>query len=115
MRRVLCVDDEPAIGRLVAGMLPHARVEVFTRPSNALERIETEAFDAVLCDMRMPEMTGVAFFERVARIRPELAERFTLMTGLSRDEAEEGGLEARNLRMLRKPFTRAELLECLAR
>ncbi len=111
-RRVLCVDDEPSIGRLVTRMLATDIVETFERPQLALERARAAHFDAVLCDYRMPEMSGMAFYESLLQIRPELAGHFTLMTGsLSDEHASEAG----DVRVLRKPFTRQQLQECIAR
>jgi CheY-like chemotaxis protein len=39
------------------------------------------SFDVVLCDLMMPELTGMDVFERVVVERPELAARFVFMTG----------------------------------
>ena len=110
-RRVLCVDDEPAIARLVTRMLANDIVETFERPQSALERARAVAFDAVLCDFRMPEMSGVAFYESLLHIQPALAHHFTLMTG---SLSEEDTFQPSHLRVLRKPFTRQQLLDCIA-
>ena len=81
--RVLVVDDEPIIVRLVAKCLaPGAEVVVRDRVvARALERILAEPFDVIVCDVMMPGLTGIDLHERVARDRPEAAKRFLFMTG----------------------------------
>lgn len=80
--RVLVIDDEPAMGQSLRWLLADHEVISFTRASEALERIQTgERFDLVLCDLMMPEMTGVALYETIARIAPELASRVVFLTG----------------------------------
>ena len=38
-------------------------------------------FDLILCDIMMPELTGADVYQRVARARQELAEKFVFMSG----------------------------------
>ena len=63
MTRVLVVDDEPGLRQSLGLLLADARYEVAAEGNGtrALERALAEAFDLVLCDVRMPEMDGLAF------------------------------------------------------
>ncbi|MCU0986256.1 MAG: PAS domain S-box protein [Acetobacteraceae bacterium] len=81
--RVLVVDDEPEVAAMVAEVAARAGhvASVVADGYAALSRLETEQFDAILCDVRMPIMDGPTFRERLAAIRPDLAERFVFMTG----------------------------------
>jgi PAS domain S-box-containing protein len=81
--RVLVVDDEPEVAALVADVAARAGhvASVAADGYAALARLETEQFDAILCDVRMPVMDGPAFLERLASLRPDLAGRFVFMTG----------------------------------
>jgi CheY-like chemotaxis protein len=81
--RVLVVDDEPAIGRLVQRLLARtADVSAVTSGRDALSRIaEGGPFELVLCDLMMPEMTGMDLYEAVCTADPEHAPRFVFMTG----------------------------------
>lgn len=77
---VLHVDDDQRIVDLVRTLLERSSFDVRseTRADDALEHLEDEAVDCVLCDYKMPETDGLAFFEAVRESRPELP--FILLT-----------------------------------
>jgi PAS domain S-box-containing protein len=82
--KLLVVDDEPAIGRYVSEYLTAEGVEVTAvssgREAQALLR-KGRAFDAVLTDLRMPDIGGDKLMAFIAAKRPDLAERVVIMTG----------------------------------
>jgi signal transduction histidine kinase len=81
--RVLVVDDEVPVGNALKRSLGR-RYEVIAvnKAREALELIVGgRRFDAILCDLMMPEMTGPQFHEALSRLVPEQAERVTFMTG----------------------------------
>ena len=114
-RRVLVVDDEPMIGSLVKNILGEGDVEFFVRPVEALTRAEHGSFSAVLCDLLMPEMSGIQFYQALRDKRPELARNFVLMTGsaVEAEEYLERFLASHPVRLLRKPFTVSQLEQSL--
>ena len=61
--RVLVVDDEPGLRQSLGLLLADAGYDVVAEGNGAraLERAAAEAFDLVLCDVRMPDMDGLAF------------------------------------------------------
>ncbi|MDH3496308.1 MAG: sigma-54 dependent transcriptional regulator [Gemmatimonadota bacterium] len=64
--RILVVDDDPGLRRSLGLLLEgdgHT-VAAVSRASEALTRLAGEAFDVVLCDVRMPEMDGLEFLRR---------------------------------------------------
>jgi DNA-binding NtrC family response regulator len=63
MSRVLVVDDEPGLRQSLGLLLADAGYEVVAEGdgARALERVQAEPFDLVLCDVRMPDMDGLAF------------------------------------------------------
>src|SRR3989440_2285464 len=63
MSRVLVVDDEPGLRQSLGLLLSEAGYEVVAEGSGAraLERTRAEAFDLILCDVRMADMDGIAF------------------------------------------------------
>lgn len=79
---ILFVDDERRIGVLFERLVG-ARAEVQTASSGrtAMELIEEHDYDAVVCDLYMPEMSGQDLYEQLQQTRPELARRVVFMTG----------------------------------
>ena len=63
MSRVLVVDDEPGLRQSLGLLLADAGYDVVAEGNGtrALERAVSESFDLVLCDVRMPDMDGLAF------------------------------------------------------
>ena len=75
VRRVLVVDDEESI-RNAIGKFLKARgydVAVAVNGAEALETLQRERFDALLCDVRMPGMSGTEVVPRALELRPDLA------------------------------------------
>jgi two-component system NtrC family sensor kinase len=82
MPRLLVVDDELLLLQALEVALV-GRVDVFATvdPHQALARIEAgQRYDAVLLDVRMPEMDGIELYERIAAISPVQARRVVFMT-----------------------------------
>ena len=81
--RVLVVDDEPAVAAAIRRVLaPQHDVVVRGSAEEALEAIARgERFDAILCDLMMPGMTGMDLHEQLARLAPEQASRIVVLTG----------------------------------
>lgn len=82
--RLLVVDDEPAIGRYVDEYLSAEGVDV-TAVASGREAFELlgqgTQFDAVLTDLRMPDVSGDKLIAFIDAHRPELSGRVVLMTG----------------------------------
>jgi two-component system response regulator AtoC len=64
--RLLIVDDDAGLRQSLALLLQESGDEVAAEgdPEQALRRATSEAFDAILCDVRMPKMDGVTFLRR---------------------------------------------------
>lgn len=114
--RILVVDDEAEIAELVAERLRGRGFAVETAASGraALDRLAREEADAIVTDLRMPEVDGPALLEEVRRRYPRLAGRIVIVTGdaLSAevgDLAREAGLP-----VLEKPLD-LEVLEARLR
>jgi two-component system, cell cycle sensor histidine kinase and response regulator CckA len=80
---VLVIDDEPGIGIALKRLLrSEHQVTTVTRAREALDRFRAgERFDAILCDLMMPEMTGMDFHEELSRIDAEAAGRVIFLSG----------------------------------
>jgi two-component system, cell cycle sensor histidine kinase and response regulator CckA len=114
-QRILVLDDEPLIGDFLVGALDGHHVEVTTDGSEALKVVADGSFDLVLCDLRMPRMSGIEFYGELRRRRPDLASCFVLMTGAAIDEELRVFLSGNAVPVLRKPFDMNELNQCVAR
>jgi DNA-binding NtrC family response regulator len=80
--RLLIVDDERRfLESLLLALGGSHQAEGRTRAAEALALLEAspERFDVILCDLSMPEIDGVAFYERALRFG--FGDRFILMTG----------------------------------
>jgi two-component system response regulator AtoC len=64
--RLLIVDDDAGLRHSLALLLQEAGYEVVAEgdPEEALRRVGAEAFDLILCDVRMPKMDGLTFLAR---------------------------------------------------
>ncbi len=114
-KRVLVVDDEPLIISSVVNALSQtAKVTGETSSRRALERLLSgDEFDAIVCDVMMPGITGTELHERVAREKPELAARFVFMSGGTYTTTTSEYLaRVPNVRLM-KPFTVNDLLRAL--
>ncbi len=80
--RILVVDDDERVAGLLARVLGGtSNVDVATDATVAVERLVDERFDAVLCDLHMPKLSGRQVYERVADENPERARRMIFVTG----------------------------------
>jgi CheY-like chemotaxis protein len=71
-QRILLVDDDPAFGAAIAGVLRAAGFEVYTAPDYrlALEELEsTRPIDLLITDIVMPERVNGVALSRMARMR----------------------------------------------
>lgn len=108
--RVLVVDDEPAVGRVLQRMLRGHDVEVATSGRQALERMSrAPAFDAVLCDVMMPDLAGRDVYETVRREYPGLERRFVFVSGGAFTAGAREFLERIPNPLLEKPFDEARV------
>jgi PAS domain S-box-containing protein len=110
--RVLVVDDEPELAGLMRDMLEGAGYDVATAESGAvaLELLNEARFDAIVSDLRMPDMDGAALWREVSVRQPQLARCMLFVTGdtLSPDARE--FLRGARCAALDKPFSKADLL-----
>lgn len=80
--RVLVVDDEAMVGKSLARLLSAHEVTVLTSAAEALKRATAgERWDVVLCDLMMPEMSGMELEEKLTTAAPDLVSRIVYMTG----------------------------------
>jgi CheY-like chemotaxis protein len=113
--RVLLVDDEPAILRAYRRVLEtHFSVAVAASAGEALSMIGTgEIFDTVVCDINMPELSGVEFYRHLELHDPDLARRVVFCSGGVLGESTRQFIEATRNPVLHKPLAPQALLDAL--
>jgi two-component system NtrC family sensor kinase len=113
--RALIVDDEVQVRRMLVRLLERRGFEVVEADSGAaaLAIAGGAQLSLVLCDVRMPGMTGIDVYRELSKNDPTLGRTFVFITGdRSALEIEEA---LRNIPILEKPFTAADLRDVLAR
>jgi signal transduction histidine kinase/CheY-like chemotaxis protein len=105
-RKALVVDDEESNAALVRRVLASAGydVESTTLSRRALVMIERTAYDAVIADVKMPELSGQELYGRACQIRPEMARRFIFITGDIDGEDTREFLDQTRCSYFMKPF-----------
>lgn len=113
--RVLVVDDEPRILDMMRRMLrAHADLAVAPGGLEALSRVKAgERFDAIVCDLLMPEMNGMQLYEALQSEAPELVSRMLFVTGGAFTGDARAFLDRVPNRVLTKPVERDEILDAL--
>jgi PAS domain S-box-containing protein len=113
--RILLIDDEARVAAAAARLLSDHQVRTATSAAEALKLCAAERFDLVLCDLLMPEMTGMDFQRRLRDDQPELAARIIFVTG-GADTAEASAFLASTPNThLDKPFDAERLRAEVAR
>jgi CheY-like chemotaxis protein len=82
MPRVLVVDDNESIRRLVTRVLQRHDIDVeeAVDGEDALQKLEEAHYDTVVLDLMMPRQSGYDVIKTLQRMRPELLKRTVVMT-----------------------------------
>jgi PAS domain S-box-containing protein len=71
---ILIIDDDPALLESLIGLielrLPEAIPEACASSLHALERVTVKDYDAIVSDIKMPQMDGVTLMKRIQALRP---------------------------------------------
>jgi two-component system, cell cycle sensor histidine kinase and response regulator CckA len=102
---VLVIDDEPALGTILARVLADHEVTVTTSARQALELIAGGAsFDVILSDLMMPEMSGMELYDQLSLRFPEAARRVVFVSGGAFTQGAREFLERVDNLRIDKPF-----------
>ncbi len=113
--RVLCVDDEPRILSALRRLLRGAGYELLEAASGeeALEHVMASPVDAVVCDLRMPGMDGVAVLRAIRKQSP-FTQRILLTGHADLDSAISTINEVGVFRYITKPWEDHDLTQAVA-
>lgn len=112
---LLIIDDDPSVLASVRRIFAACKTSATTSVNEALQLIERDHFDLVLCDVMMGELGGVELALTLRRLESPLAQRLCLMTGGVLDEQLSAQLESLGIPMLHKPLDRQEVHLALGR
>jgi nitrogen fixation negative regulator NifL len=82
-RHILIVDDEPDVAGVLEDLLraDGQQIEAVTDGRAALEKIQVEEYDLILCDVRMPRLDGPGLYRALDQSKPKLLQHFVFLTG----------------------------------
>ena len=103
--RILVVDDEEPIRNLIVTFfirMGHLCVKA-TDGVDALNKIKENKIDAIVTDIKMPNMDGIMLTEEIAKQYPELP--VMVMTGFTEEHTAEGAISAGAREFIQKPFS----------
>jgi two-component system NtrC family sensor kinase len=115
-KRVLVVDDEEWILTMTRTVLEEDGylVDVALDADEALSAVASNRYDLLVCDQKMPGLSGSQLYERLQIDDPKLADRFLFMTGdIMGDNFQEFLKESRK-QCLTKPFSLTQLRTTVA-
>ena len=109
--RILVVDDEVVVAHTALRILSKEHdVVVIADGKEALARCAGgEQFDLILCDLMMPDMTGMDLHRELSRVAPEQANRMIFLTGGAFTEKARLFLSETAQEYIEKPFAPANL------
>ena len=110
-KRILVVEDEPAISDVCRRVLTSEgfEVDIAINGKIAQDMIEKKQYDLCLSDIRTPEMNGKELYQWLKEKHPELANRVIFTTGDVMSGDTQSFLEQAARPFLPKPFTPGEI------
>jgi CheY-like chemotaxis protein len=117
--RLFVIDDEPSIRAAISRFLTRRGWEVEEAEDGrvALDMLlhsEPNRYDVVMCDLRMPHLSGAELHRELLENRPDLAQRVIFSTGDVASSEAASFLAGSERPVIEKPFELARLEELLA-
>ena len=106
---ILVVDDEPVIARLIEKALVNHDVTTAADGREAVALMGEHAFDVILCDLIMPEMTGMDVYRAALQRANPMHERIVFMTGGAFTQRARDFLQSVTNTRIEKPFELSHL------
>ena len=113
-KRALVVDDDSTMVEFVSAVLRRAEFQVETAGDGmtALEMCQAGHFDAVVCDIRMPKLSGNSFLKNL-RLTPESNCRVVMLSAMADDAIKREVLAAGAVAYLVKPASGKAIIEAV--
>ncbi len=113
---ILVVDDEAGLRRVLERILTHHGYRVLSAGSaeTAYELLISESADALLLDIHLPTMSGLALYLAIIHRWPALEGRIAIMTGDAEADEVRTWLEHHRCAVIRKPFNLEQVTDWVA-
>jgi CheY-like chemotaxis protein len=113
--RLLVLDDDPSMQRLIAALLRKRgyRVDVVSSGSQALEHMQRTKYNALLLDLMTPTDGGMTVIRHLREFNPAMLERVVIVTA-SPDTILKG-IEGDVAAIVQKPFEQKTLIQTVDR
>jgi two-component system response regulator (stage 0 sporulation protein F) len=114
MMKVLVVDDETRIRKLIVDMLGLDGYEVdnVDNASEAFRMVTVGAYEVIIMDLNMPGMNGLEGIRNIKMVKPD--QKIIVLTGYSTDRTKEQAIEAGANECLFKPLGIQEIPSVIA-
>jgi len=113
--RILIVDDEPRVGQMIARLMTGHEITTVTSGEAALATLALDdRFDAILCDLVMPGMSGPELADAVAERHRDVRARMVFLTSDPSTPAARQFLTRSEARWVTKPVRYAQLATCIS-
>ena len=109
--RLLVIDDDPDVAQVMQRWLSQEHEVLLARSGREGQRMlqQDQAFDVILCDLMMPDLSGAELYCWLEQSWPELVRRVVLITGGAFSPPSRQLLQRVDNTLLQKPFEQAQL------
>lgn len=113
-KRALVVDDDSTMVEYVSAVLRRAGylVETAGNGMTALEMYRANPFDTVVCDIRMPKLSGISFLKNL-RLTADSSSRVVLLSAMDDQTIRREALEAGAVAYLLKPASSKAIMQAV--
>jgi CheY-like chemotaxis protein len=114
-KSVLVIEDEPIIARVCSRILALDGYDAGIADSGetALDMFKEKEYDIYICDIKMPGMSGIEFYNLIKKDYPDRINKLIMITGDLLSSETREFLRDINIPYILKPFTPDELREAI--
>jgi signal transduction histidine kinase/ActR/RegA family two-component response regulator len=114
-KHILVIDDEIHITELIFDVLARqgARIDLANSGVEALEQIKRKNYDVIICDQRMPGVSGQRLYRLVESLNSDMRYKFLFVTGDVVNDQTKRFFTQAGVQYIRKPFRIQELVDAL--
>ena len=110
-RRILIVEDDADVADVLRDLIADDghQVDIARNGRGALDHIACVDYDLIFCDLRMPDLDGIALYGELERRRPDLLKRLIIVSEFLADDRADDFLARTKLPAIGKPFDPADI------